>query len=976
MTTTSLTKHLFAATQYLLDLGLQRPLPGKGGGLRFPTPTSLPRHWPLLAVAGALFGLIAFFPSAGAASSQDGPGVTGVAVTATPHSDSTYAPGATIRVRLTFSEKVDVSGVPRLKIDLNPAVRGEEWANYDNGTGTSNLTFVRELVEQNSFARGIAVLANTLELNGGTIKSTATEEDADLAHTGLDHDLSQKVYWQLKDGTATGALAINGGPTGSGFAEHRADTVAAFVAKDPEDDPIAWSVEGEDAARFDINAGGSLSFKTPPDYERPSDADSNNVYLATVKATSKGEHNARSITITVNDVDEGPTITDGPTSPSFAERGAAGSQCCQEGRLCHPGGLPASEITVDTTVSTYVATDPENDPIVWSVEGEDAAWFDINAGGSLSFKAPPDYESPTDVDSNNIYLLTVKATANGKSDTQEVDVTVTDGNDPPSFAQKKVAIEVEEGFGHYLFDYGATDPQGDTLTFSLTGEDSDAFSYEHIQVFGPTCYAALNLLHFRPEPDYEQPVDADKDNVFNVTVRVSDGTLTTDLPITVTVTDVDEAPVIKGLPEVNFAENPTAAVGEYTAVDPEGETVTLSLGGTDATSFTFTDGVLKFKSESDFEKQSEYSVTIIASDGTNDATLDVAITTTNEDEGNVPLTASFQNVPAEHGGKSLFNFELRFSENFPGRLPYKKLRDEAFQVENGRVRKAFRVVKGANQRWTISVRPASSEDVVITLPATTDCSAAGAVCTDAGRTLSNVTTVTVAGPVENSPATGAPSISGKAQVGETLTADTSGISDADGLNNATFSYRWLADDANISEATGSSYTLAAAEEGKQVKVSVSFTDDAGNYETLTSAATAAVAAPTPPDVTGVAVSSRPAWGDTYARGEIIRIRITFSETVDVTGTPRLKIDMDPEEWGQKWVAYESGSGTNSLTLSHEVVQPNFSNQGIAVLPNTLELNGGSISSIDTGADANLSHPGLHHDANHKVDWRQRRPRKS
>ena len=97
-------------------------------------------------------------------------------------------------------------------------------------------------------------------------------------------------------------------------------------------------------------------------------------------------------------------------------------------------------------------------------------------------------------------------------------------------------------------------------------------------------------------------------------------------------------------------------------------------------------------------------------------------------------------------------------------------------------------------------------------------------------------------PVENTPATGAPTISGKAQVGETLTADTSGISDADGLDNATFSYQWAADGADISGATDSTYTLVDADEGKAISVTVSFTDDAGNEESLTSAATGAVEA--------------------------------------------------------------------------------------------------------------------------------------
>ena len=99
----------------------------------------------------------------------------------------------------------------------------------------------------------------------------------------------------------------------------------------------------------------------------------------------------------------------------------------------------------------------------------------------------------------------------------------------------------------------------------------------------------------------------------------------------------------------------------------------------------------------------------------------------------------------------------------------------------------------------------------------------------------------------NNPATGAPTITGTAQVGQTLAADASGIADADGLSNASFAYQWQADGSEISGANGSAYTLAGADKGKAISVRVSFTDDAGNEETLTSAAAAAVeAAPLPP----------------------------------------------------------------------------------------------------------------------------------
>ena len=96
-------------------------------------------------------------------------------------------------------------------------------------------------------------------------------------------------------------------------------------------------------------------------------------------------------------------------------------------------------------------------------------------------------------------------------------------------------------------------------------------------------------------------------------------------------------------------------------------------------------------------------------------------------------------------------------------------------------------------------------------------------------------------PPPNNPATGAPTISGTAQVGETLTSSTTGIADGDGLPSASFNYQWLADDADIAGATGSSYTLVDADAGKTIKVQVRFTDDGGNEESLTSGPTAAVA---------------------------------------------------------------------------------------------------------------------------------------
>ena len=136
-----------------------------------------------------------------------------------------------------------------------------------------------------------------------------------------------------------------------------------------------------------------------------------------------------------------------------------------------------------------------------------------------------------------------------------------------------------------------------------------------------------------------------------------------------------------------------------------------------------------------------------------------------------------------------------------------------------------------------------AEDVTVTLEATTDCDAASAICTTDGRRLSNAVSATVSGP-SNTAATGAPTITGEARVGETLTASTADIEDADGLSGATFAFQWVSVDGgaedDIAGATGASYVLGDADVGAEIKVRASFTDDAGNGEELASAATARV----------------------------------------------------------------------------------------------------------------------------------------
>ena len=242
-----------------------------------------------------------------------------------------------------------------------------------------------------------------------------------------------------------------------------------------------------------------------------------------------------------------------------------------------------------------------------------------------------------------------------------------------------------------------------------------------------------------------------------------------------------------------------------------------------------------------FSRQAVTNDTASAQDNTASASDETA---------SAPLTASAHDAPSSHNGQDAFIFELRFSEAPTPDFSYVTVRDHAFTVTGGSVTYVRRLEPGKNVRWEITVTPGSGADVTIALNATTDCSAQGAICTEDGGKLSGGLLLVVLGPnapaTPNTPATDAPTISGTARVGETLTADTTGIYDGDGLDNATFAYQWLADDAEINGATAATYTLAGDDAGKAVKVRVFFTDDGGNDEELTSAATGAVAAAPPP----------------------------------------------------------------------------------------------------------------------------------
>ena len=141
----------------------------------------------------------------------------------------------------------------------------------------------------------------------------------------------------------------------------------------------------------------------------PLDHEDDDTYTVTVKVVDPSAASATiTVTITVNNIDEPPVLS-GPDVVDYPENGT-------------------------DAVEQYTAEDPEGVTIRWSVEGADSSHFEINSStGVLRFKSSPDHDAPADADSNNVYLVVVKATAGTTSASMVVKVTVSNVNEAPEF---------------------------------------------------------------------------------------------------------------------------------------------------------------------------------------------------------------------------------------------------------------------------------------------------------------------------------------------------------------------------------------------------------------------------------------------------------------------------------------------------------------------------------------------------------------
>ena len=402
------------------------------------------------------------------------------------------------------------------------------------------------------------------------------------------------------------------------FAEGGTGTVTTFVVTDPDaNTTITWSLSGDDAGDFKAITKptnepmkGALTFTNTPDRESATDADTNNEYEITVTATDEGGlPDEMDVTVIVSDEDETPTLS-GPTAFEYAEN-------------------------AHNTAATYHAVDPDDDPITWELLGNDKDLFNLtlpHSGAStanLFFRSAPDFEeddpAKQDHDNNDVYEVTIQATDGNANHVQtlDVEITVTDENETPVIDSITIDDYVENGTGD-VADFSATDPENDTIEWTLSGDDDAYFDIDD----------ETGVLTFVAPPDYELMVDGVQKYTYDITVQASDDVFTAALPVTITVDNVDENPVISGETEndtvnpfFDHEENDGAPVHTFTAADPEGMAITWELDGADKDIFSITGGVLVFQSPPNFEDAKDsggnnvYYITVKATDNTNNSAI-------------------------------------------------------------------------------------------------------------------------------------------------------------------------------------------------------------------------------------------------------------------------------------------------------------------------------------------------------------------
>ena len=435
---------------------------------------------------------------------------------------------------------------------------------------------------------------------------TATDVDYGLRVTASYTDVHGT---QSADTTSGPVRSTNRAPVISGSAAVTVDEdstrVGTYAATDADGDPVTWSRAGADSSAFTIgSSSGLLRFGSAPDYEAPTDADGDSVYSVEVVATDPGEAaDTLAVTVWVRNIDEPGTVTFSPDPPRVGKPVTATVEDPDGGVGNHRNwhwshvDAPRGARATFSTTGEYTPTAQNVDYRLRVTVGYDDAHGPGKSASGNSGPVPP---TPCS--------LSLSASPSG----------------PVTFAENATGA---------VATYTATATNCGDLDWSPTGDEDPDF-----ELRGSS--GLSRKLHFKRPPDFETR------SSYQVTVRVTAGSVSKSLTVTVNVQDVNEPPVISGPASPSVPENSTP-VATYTATDPEGHSVTWTMstgGGT--FSIGGSSGALAFKSAKDYEALSSYTFTgtIRATDSGSPAassTQAVTVTVTNVNErGTVTMSPS------------------------------------------------------------------------------------------------------------------------------------------------------------------------------------------------------------------------------------------------------------------------------------------------------------------------------------------------
>ena len=377
----------------------------------------------------------------------------------------------------------------------------------------------------------------------------------------------------------------------------------------------------KDEKLLSINESGVVTFISAPNYESPSDFNSDNTVEFTV-VVSDGSLTAQAdYSFEIIDVNESPSIA--TTEISDIAEGVS-------------------------SIATISASDPDAGAslaysLVDSNGAKDEGLLSIDSStGAVAFISAPNFEMPADVGADNKIEFSVLVSDGSLEVSQDYSFSITNVNEGPTISTSSFSIA--EG-STAIGTIAASDPDtSSTLSYTISGTDSSKFSIN----------ASSGAVAFLSPPNFESPTDNGLDNTYNFTVTVSDGSLSSSQSIAVAVGNVNEAPSFSIDSAQSYVENSDATIS-VAANDPDASSsLTYTLSGTDASKFTISSsGVLSFSSAPDYEAPSDsgsnniFNVSVAVSDGVNSSSVALVISLTDDTSDNFGIRLPAQVALAE-----------------------------------------------------------------------------------------------------------------------------------------------------------------------------------------------------------------------------------------------------------------------------------------------------------------------------------------